>query len=328
VKLTKEVMAGLYKEQTSRSRRGKAECLSADLLARASTGDVDEGERELVAGHLASCSDCIEEYRMIAPLEDWANLASDAARDHSRSTASIVDLPAKSIESVQPANDRNNVIRPAWIQHPVAVRVMPYAMAAVFLILCVFLGFWAVSLKRANERLNLQAENQRTQRETDLAAANQDLEETRRRLDESLRQSQPSGGENKKTEVAELQQKVDELSRPQYNIPITDLEPHGSVRGEANPGKTIEVGPGVNYFTVILNVSGQPSFKDYLLEIQDRGGKTIWNGRGLRKSQYNTFTVMLTRRLLPAGSYHLKLYGASGSQRELIENYPVRIEYK
>jgi hypothetical protein len=37
---------------------------------------------------------------------------------------------------------------------------------------------------------------------------------------------------------------------------------------------------------------------------------------------------MLARRLFPAGSYHLKLYGVNGSQKELVEGYAVRIEYK
>ena len=164
-------------------------------------------------------------------------------------------------------------------------------MAASFLILCLLLGLWAVSLRRENQRLNQQAEKERIERENELAAANQSLEETQRKLDESLRQHQGDDGAKKKeTEIAELRQQIDELSRPQVNTSITDLEARGSVAaGSAGAVKTIEVPPGTNFFTVILNVSGQPSFRDYVLEIQDRSGKTIWSGARLAKESVQHF---------------------------------------
>jgi hypothetical protein len=333
VKLTKDELAKLRQEQTSRVLRGEAECLSPELLARAAIGDLDNAEREIVAAHLANCSDCVEEFRMIASLEDWAKQATDSTRAPSKETPSIIRLPvpgAMDGEDLQRSQDKKIVVRPIWRRRgAIGFRVIPYAMAASFLIMCVLLGLWAMSLRRENVRVNMQAERERIERESELAAANQTLDETRRKLEEAIGKPAGDAGGTKPNEIAELRQKIEELSRPQLNTSITDLETRGSVRGSATDTvKTIEVAPGTNFFTVILNVSGQPSFKNYLLDIQDRGGKMIWSGRGLRKSPYNTFTVTLTRGLLPAGSYHLKLYGASGNQKELIEDYAVRIEYK
>lgn len=324
MKLTKEGLAKLHQEQTSRVLREAVDCLSSEVLARAAVGDLSEAEREPVAAHLATCSDCVEEYRMIAPLEAWAKQAADLARATSTETPAIIELPKAR------ATDKDNVVHPAWRrQHGQGSRLIPYAMAASFLIASILLGLWVTSLKRENERINARSERERIERENELAAANQTLEETQRKLDETIRQPQGNNDGKKETEIAELRQRIEELSRPQFNISITDLEARGSVRsGSADAVKTIEVAPGANFFTVILNVSGQPSFKDYVLEIQDRGGKVVSTGRGLRKSPYNTFTVMLARSSLPAGSYHLKLYGVSGNQRELIEEYAVRIEYK
>lgn len=337
MKLTKEGLAKLHRRQTSRALRGETECLSPDILARAAVGDVSDAERERMAAHLSTCSDCVEEYRMIAPLEDWARQAAKSTREASTEMPSIVRLPpagAVDIKDARQSPRTDNVVRPVWsFRNTVGFRAIPFAMAASFLILCVLFGIWALSLRRENERVNMKAERERIERESKLAEANQTLDETRRQLDEALRESlrktEDDTGSKKETEIAALRQRVDELSRPQLNTSITDLEPRGSVRGApAEAVKTIEVAPGANLFTVILNVSGQPSFKNYLLEINDRGGKTIWSGHGLRKSPYNTFTATLARGLLPAGSYHLKLYGVSGNQKELIEDYAVRIEYK
>jgi hypothetical protein len=64
------------------------------------------------------------------------------------------------------------------------------------------------------------------------------------------------------------------------------------------------------------------------LEILDHTGGAIWTGRGLQKSRADTFTVVLPRRLLPAGIYRIKMYGARGVRKELIEDYRVEIQYQ
>jgi hypothetical protein len=77
-----------------------------------------------------------------------------------------------------------------------------------------------------------------------------------------------------------------------------------------------------------LNVAGEQSHSSYALEILDQSGKIVWQGRGLRRSPYNTFTVALARRSLPAGQYHIKLYGLGGNRRAIVEDFAVRVQYK
>jgi hypothetical protein len=283
VKLTKEDLAALRQEHTARALRGELDCLSSDLLARAAVGELSEAQHQQVASHLASCSDCAEEYRLLAPLEDWARQAADSVRPSSAEGPAIIRLPAgvqDPTKAQQPPNSDNVLRRLSRPPGARGYRMIPYALAASFLILCLVLGFWAVSLRRENQRLTAQAERERSDRDKELIEANQALEATRRKLDELL--SQPAGNESGKreTEIAELRQRIEELSRPQFNVSITDLEPRGSVRGSsADGGKTIEIPAGASFFAVILNVSGQPAFRDYALEVQDRDGKIVWSGR-------------------------------------------------
>jgi hypothetical protein len=59
MKLTDDDLRALYREQTARERRGAAACPSAEELLAA-------GER--VADHLATCSACADEYRLLGEL--------------------------------------------------------------------------------------------------------------------------------------------------------------------------------------------------------------------------------------------------------------------
>lgn len=125
-----------------------------------------------------------------------------------------------------------------------------------------------------------------------------------------------------------MRQTVDELSSPQLNVPITDLEPRDSNRAGGGEVTTIEVEPGTNLFTLILHVAGEPSHASFALEVMDGRGQRIWRVQGLRKSEPNTFTAALPRRLLPAGQYQLKLYGLRAGRSELVAEYKMRINYR
>lgn len=47
-------------------------CLSADVLAKTARGELGAAERERVTDHLATCADCSEELKLIAPLQAWS----------------------------------------------------------------------------------------------------------------------------------------------------------------------------------------------------------------------------------------------------------------
>ena len=85
---------------------------------------------------------------------------------------------------------------------------------------------------------------------------------------------------------------------------------------------------GANIFTLILHVTNEPSFPDYVLEVTDGRGQRISRAQGLRKSELNTFTVALPRRLLPAGQYRLVLYGLRAGRSAVVAEYQVRLNYR
>jgi hypothetical protein len=69
-KLSNERLAELYGLGTSRGS-ARADCPSSEALAAAAMGEQQHG-LEAVARHLASCSDCAEEYRIAQSLRPWA----------------------------------------------------------------------------------------------------------------------------------------------------------------------------------------------------------------------------------------------------------------
>ena len=120
----------------------------------------------------------------------------------------------------------------------------------------------------------------------------------------------------------------------QFDVIVIGGGPGGYIAAirAANRGtatvKPIEVPASAKVFTCVLNVTGQLAFANYELEIFDSSGKSLWRGDGLTKSAQNTFTLVLPRALLPAGSYQFKLSGLQGKQKKLIEEYAIQLQYK
>jgi len=324
VKLTKEELLELYLPQ-ERGPADRGECPTSEQIVLATTEDLPRPEVERVTAHLLTCRHCAEEYQLIRPLQALSERAAPAlAGQPRRHEAHPVDI----------RDQERRVRKPQWWRRfgmDLYFAPSVYAMAALLLVVSIGLGSWALMLRQQNQREIARLEKEAAERERTMADTTESLEETRRQLDETRRQyeqdksSQKDG--NGETEIAELRRAVEELSRPQLNAPIVNLEPQASVRGAATNAPVVEVPSGANIFTVVLNLSGQQAFSSYALDISDQGGKVIWQGRGLRKSEYNTFTVALARRLLPAGQYHLKLYGSGGGERKLVEEFAVRIHY-
>ena len=213
--------------------------------------------------------------------------------------------------------------------------LVTYALAAPLLALCLTLGVWNVSLRQESlrqesRRTIAQFNEQLTERDRAINATTESLEQAQRQLEDATRRS-----EEFQSELAELRRKneelarsADELSRPQLNPAIADLDPRDSVRGGGTGAvRTIEIPSGARLFTLILNITGQPPYSDYALEIRNANNKLIWQGQGLKKSADNTFTVALTRQLLPAGQYRFRLFGLRGNKKELVEDYAVHIRY-
>ena len=69
MKLTSEEMRSLYQRQTARSIAGRGDCLLEDVMTRAAAGELSRSERGMIADHLAVCSDCAQEYRILRRLK-------------------------------------------------------------------------------------------------------------------------------------------------------------------------------------------------------------------------------------------------------------------
>jgi putative zinc finger protein len=301
MKLNSEEMRSLYQRETARSnRRSDSNCLTEEVLARAVAGELDQSERERIADHLASCSDCAKEYSAAKSIKAWAD----------------ENAPARPIPFHAKANGH---YRPL----PESRRLyLPYAIAASLLVLSVALGALLISKSRENQRLVAEANNRASTHTAETTEARRLLEQesaARRLAEEQLA---------KRDAAAKPAILPEQSVAPQANVPIIDLNPEDALRGNQNPkAATVQLSSDTDLFTLILNLGGEDSSRNYSLEVTDRNNRTIWITRDLRKSPYNNFTVVMRRRSFPAGEYRLKIYGLRDGRRQLIEEYAIRLKY-
>ena len=124
--------------------------------------------------------------------------------------------------------------------------------------------------------------------------------------------------------AASLRRTVGELSRPQLNAPVLDLQP--SVRGEEPDAPVPVVLSRTRLFTLVLNPVGPPGEGVYEAEIVDAAGRRSWSGRGLQPNAFGSFSIALPARVLGAGDFRLHLYRLAGGRRELMGDYAFRIQ--
>jgi hypothetical protein len=324
MKLTNEELSRLYRRQTARSRAGRAECLSEEAMARAAEGEMRQSEREVIADHLMACSDCAEEYRVLRELKLWAERTAVSAYERESAIESTTAPPGKEARVVPRQLDWAGWAgRAGWASWARRLAgIFPagfgaYAIAAALLVVSLACVAWIISLKRENARMAARLNEQLASRDQ----ASQSLTDARRELEAAERRA-----EQQQTEIAELRRSVDDLSQPQVNVPITDLEQQADRGGDG--ATTVTAPVGANIFTLILHVADGPSFPDYALEVIDGRGQRLMCAGSLLKSQLNTFTMALPRRLLPAGQYRLKLYGLRPGHGEVVAEYQMRLNYR
>lgn len=322
MRLNEEELKALYQEHTARSL-AKSECLTADEIARAAAGEINPEERSKITNHMMACSTCAEEYRVLGPIKAWAASFSTegahAVAQQSRSGGMRLGTVPEP--------------RVSWWQRVIALSSPVSIVAATCLIvLTLALLAWTVSLRSQNNQMAARLDDEIAKRDRELVSSNEALEQSRRQLEEANRSADQQGSSERlkeyESEIAQLRRDVDELSGPQLDTPIIDLEARGATRDQAGANfKPIELPAGTKLFTLVLNVSGQPRTSSYTAEISDQNGKTIWRGQGLHRSADNTCTLSLSRRLLPDGRYQIKLY-APGVQKEPAEVFAMQIRYR
>src|SRR4030095_7808458 len=229
MKLTNEEMSRLYRRQTARSRAGRADCLSEESMTRAAEGGLSQSEREVIADHLMACSDCAEEYRILRELKPWAERAAVSAYERESAIKSVSAPPGKDARAVPRLPDWAGWAgRAGWASSArrlagiFSAGFQTYAIAAALLVVSLACVAWVISLKRENARMAARLNEQLASRDQ----ASQSLTDARRELEAATRRA-----EQQQTEIAELRRSVDDLSQPQVNVPITDLEQQANRRG-------------------------------------------------------------------------------------------------
>jgi hypothetical protein len=287
-----DIRALLDQAAVAASPATRGNCPSAEELADAAAGRLDDSRRPAIAAHVAECADCAEEYRLAQALRPWAESAAG-------------------VRPRSPARPSASATTSRW---------RAYALAASVLLAIGGAAAWFVPRMQQGERAAGPSSPASTAPVTTAGA--RELESLRQQLADTSRRVAEYEGQ-----IAELRERVNGLS-PQVNVAVIDLEPDTS-RGAADPAATtIDVPADAPLLTLILTASTSRTFTDYAIEIVDRGGKQVWTAAGLKKSRFDTFTVALPRRLLPDGLYLVRTFAIEGGRRQALDQYAVELRGK
>lgn len=124
-----------------------------------------------------------------------------------------------------------------------------------------------------------------------------------------------------RTVAGDLRQQVASLSAPRPDVPIVDLLPDSSVRGEGAGAAPKEVPAGHDSFTLVLSLPGTSEHGAFDAELVDPEGREEWRGP-LEPSRFGTFTLGLSRAALAPGEHKILLHDSSG---RLVETYSFRV---
>lgn len=124
--------------------------------------------------------------------------------------------------------------------------------------------------------------------------------------------------------VVSLQHTLSEISQPQLNTPMLDLRP--ATRGEELGTAVPAVPSRARLFTLVVNPTGPASQGAYAAEILDAAGHRIWSGQGLEPNAFGSFSLTLSRRMLSAGEYRLRLFSLAAGHRTPVGDYVFRVQ--
>lgn len=326
MKLTEEQLKALMQQQTA--PRGRAECLTEEQFIQAAAGEMSQSEKIEMAHHMTRCADCAQEYRLIRSLRPWAEKAQTVASSESGdSHARLTVVP------IRRAEEKSR--KSAWpvLSARLSARSAALALAASVLIIFA-LGVWLLLSRQEQNRQIARLSQQLEEKDRALSQAQESLIQTSRELEEAARQAEESPSESREEELARreeeiirLRQTVREITRPQIDVPIIDLDPSPVRSGGGEKASRVEVPESAGFLTLILNFSGE-AYPRYEVEILDRHGRRVWGGQRSRNSGARSLNLTLSRRLIPEGQYLIKLYGLSDGAKGLVADYAVTINYQ
>ena len=289
--LSEDDLRTLWQERTANVLSDRPLCLTETDWARLLSKQMDAAERARTAEHIGSCSQCADEYRLLQPLQSWV---TDAER---------VLSPGDSARTSRWTGWR------AWWSSP---RLALAVSAATVLLVTEGATLWQFAgIRRENAQLETQLAEHKTalsSTQSSFAAVQQELERTT-------------------ATQGELQQRLAQLSTPQLDVAVVDLEPQfgGVVRGGSEP-RIVTIAPDAPTITLILNFSPLASRATIEVEIADEGGQVRWTGRTQREAGTSTLTLALPTSDYPTGEYLIRLFDVTRGRMSLA-GYPVVIRH-
>jgi hypothetical protein len=290
MRMTDDDLRAIWQE---RSEHEPAGCLTETEWARLLSKAADTAERMRAAAHIASCSTCAEEYRLLQPLESWG---AEVEREFSPPDAT--------------ATNRWTAWR-AWWSPP---RLGLVAAAATLLLAAQGVTlFQLVAWRRQNAQL-----------ETQLAENNRQLSISEGSLSTLQEQLQRETAAKDQLDALEREHQA-QLSTPQLDFPIVDLKPRVAevVRGPVGP-EVVTTTSNALVTTLVLNFPPLPSRAMLEVEVADATGQVGWTGRTQRGQDTSTLTLALPTPGYPAGEYVIRLFDVTRGRTPLAV-YPVII---
>jgi hypothetical protein len=130
-------------------------------------------------------------------------------------------------------------------------------------------------------------------------------------------------------EAIALRRDLDLLSQPQPDMVVADVFPIDANRGDrVIREQIISIPAGARWFSIILSVAEAAPDQPHTLEILNEAGARVWEGGGLHRSRYNSFTIALPRTLMAEGRYRFVLRTAAPGGQPIVHQYAVRLRYE
>ena len=283
-----------------------------EIIEQYVRGKLTPAERRTFQEHLFECDECFQQAEFTA-----------------RFVAGVREASRTGLLTAHQQPERTRTVS-AWSNQGWAFRWAAPALAASLLIAIALIGWWALSLRRQNQRLTQQTTEQMGAQNR--AAEQLKLAETKIRELENRGIASQAEKESLQQEVRRLKEQVavaepqrgDQLAQvrqPDANLPAINIYPVGDAQrsGGTSEVNQLRLPPETRRFVLLLS-DFQPGLANYQLEIINPSGRMLTRRTGLKPDRNGEIGVTLNRSLLSQGRYTLKLLG----QGKLIAEYVVQ----
>ena len=126
--------------------------------------------------------------------------------------------------------------------------------------------------------------------------------------------------------TGQLREQVAGLSRPQVNLPLFYVDE--LTRSSTNEATPVEVPAEAMYFVLIFSSAEFGGYDSFELDFTDAEGREVLRSTGLELSESGGLRLGLSRDVLPADEYRIRLSALDGGEPRVLEEYRRRISYR